>query len=295
VSPASQYAVIGDPVEHSLSPRLFEWLFAELGIAGAYAALRVPAAELASAIKRVRSGELEGVSVTLPHKETAIPFVDHLDQLATQIGAVNCLAHQAPNEVAGWNTDARGFRRALEGAGVKLGGARVLLLGAGGAARAAGFCAVEAGARSLTIANRSTERAFRLSRDLITSGMAHASQGSANPAGCALQVLAMSSPLLAQEPADIVVNATSLGLAGNEGDPLPPAISLSSRNVVLDMVYQPLDTALLARARAAGATTVDGIWMLVHQALEQLQLWTGHQLNSDIAARLHDRLAEVTQ
>src|SRR5262249_30161408 len=230
---------------------------------------------------------------TLPHKETVIPFVDHLDQLAGQIGAVNCLAHQVPDKIGGWNTDARGFRRALEGTGAKLAGARGLLLGAGGAARAAAFCAVEAGARSLTIANRSPERAFRLSRDLIISGMAHPSQGSANAAGCALQVLAMSSPLLSNESADIVVNATSVGLAGNEGDPLPREIALSGRQVVMDMVYRPLQTQLLARARAAGATTVDGLWMLVHQALEQFQLWTGRELNSDLTARLHDHLAEV--
>lgn len=299
VSPPSQYAVIGDPVEHSLSPRLFQWLFAELGIAGAYSALRVPPAELAGAVEKVRSGELDGISVTLPHKEAVTAFVDQLDPLARQIGAVNCLVHQAPGKISGWNTDGIGFRRALEAAGVKLAGARVLMLGAGGAARAATFSAVEAGARSLTIANRNVQRAFRLSRDLITGGMAHSSTESADE-GCSLQVLAMSSPLLSQEPADIVVNATSVGLRGNEGDPLPPTVPLSARTVVLDMVYRsrdgardgPLETALLSRARAAGATAVDGLWMLVYQAFEQLRLWTGRQVNSDLAARLHAHLTE---
>lgn len=294
VSARTHYAVIGDPVDHSLSPALFEWLFGEMGMAGGYSAMRVPAPALAEAVGRVRTGELAGLSVTLPHKEAIVALMDELDPLARQIGAVNCVARSS-DKLVGHNTDASGFRLALEQAGVKLAGARLLLLGAGGAARAAAFCAVQGGARSLTIANRNPERAFRLSRDLITSGMAYEPIQGSVVRGCSLNVFALPAKLLSPDPGDIVVNATSVGLRGNEGDPLPAAIELSSRQVVLDMVYRPLETPLLARARASGAIAVDGLWMLVHQALEQLRLWTGAEVPSTVAPRLRDYLRGVAR
>lgn len=316
--PRPTYAVIGDPIEHSLSPRLFAWLFGELGIDAHYTALRVPPAALAEAIGRVRRGLLAGVSVTIPHKEAVLPLLDDVHPAARRIGAVNAVVRDAAGRVRGHNTDAPGFRLALEQQGRTAGGARVLLLGAGGAARAAAYALVGAGAKSVTIANRTPARAVSLALELVEAGGAHpeadlrrrwdageraprrpdlpapASPADlADPAGkpfvtaVPLDARALAAPLA---HADVVVNATSVGLSAPAADPLPAGLRLESRQVVLDMVYRPLETALLARARAAGAVPVDGLWMLAFQALEALRLWTG-RTEPGLAPALHDLLA----
>src|SRR5690606_5937393 len=151
-APRATYAVIGDPVEHSLSPRIFARLFAELGLEGHYTALRVTPSELEEALARVRRGALAGVSVTLPHKESILPLLDDVHPLAARIGAVNCVVRTQAGTLQGFNTDLAGFRHALEEGGERLAAARVVLLGAGGAGRAAAFAAVSSGAKSVAIA-----------------------------------------------------------------------------------------------------------------------------------------------
>jgi len=289
-------------VEHSLSPRLFELLFDELGMKAGYRAFRTRPEELEQRVQSVRVGELGGLSVTLPHKETIIPLLDELSPVAALMGAVNCVARDR-QRVIGHNTDARGFELALERAGVKLAGARVLILGAGGAARAAAFSAVQAGARSVVIANRTLARAEGLAADLVASGLARADGGvsSFGPAGavtrhspsCLVSVLPLSASAMAmaQERADVVVNATSVGL-DSSADPLPESFGLDRTRAVLDMVYRPLQTALLSRASALGIVAIDGVWMLLYQALEQLRIWTSRSVPADLVARLHSTLCE---
>lgn len=315
------YAVIGDPVEHSLSPRIFALLFAELGEGAHYTALRVTDSELPEAVARVRRGVLNGLSVTLPHKETILPLLDDVHPQAARIGAVNCVVRTQAGTLQGHNTDLVGFRQALEEGGERLAAARVVLLGAGGAARAAAFAAVSSGAKSLVIANRSPERAMRLGLELVQTGLAwpegelrrHWESGErappragalrigempAGPSGKAfVSVLPLEAQALAQSiaHAEILVNATSVGLRENDADPLPAGVALHDGLTVLDMVYRPLETALLRRAKAAGATTVDGLWMLVYQALEQLRLWTGHVAAPQLGARLHAQLVQEVE
>lgn len=311
------YAVIGDPVEHSLSPRLFAILFAELGLECHYTALRVGPCDLPEAVARVRRGTLAGLSVTLPLKEAILGHLDQIHPLAARIGAVNTVVRSADGSLQGFNTDLFGFRAALEGAGRHLAAARVVLLGAGGAARAAAFAAIAAGSKSLVIANRSPERAIRLGLDLVATGLAwpegellrrwmegEKGQRQADPAGvaapsgpagkCYVSVLPLEAAQLAQpvHHADVLVNATSVGLQAPDADPLPPPCRIHPQLAVLDMVYRPIETALLRRASAAGAARVDGLWMLVHQALEQLRLWTGRTPGPEIATLLHERLRE---
>ena len=303
-------------MEHSLSPRLFRLLFDELGVQADFRALRTPPEELERRVQSVRAGELSGLSVTLPHKETIIPLLDELSPVAALMGAVNCVARDG-QRVTGHNTDARGFELALERAGVKLAGARVLILGAGGAARAAAFSAAQAGARSVVIANRTLARAEGLAADLVANGLAQADNGhrtdsradggvsSFGPGGqvsrhsavpgsapsCVVSVLPLSASALAGERTDIVINATSVGLASS-ADPLPESFRLDGTRAVLDMVYRPLQTALMSRARAVGTMAIDGVWMLVYQALEQLRIWTSRSVAADLAARLHSKLCE---
>ncbi len=307
-------------MEHSLSPRLFRHLFDELGVAATYRALRTRPEELAERVESVRSGNLGGISVTIPHKEAIIPHLDELAPIAALTGAVNCVAPLGRRRVIGHNTDGRGFELALEQAGVKLSGARVLILGAGGAARAAAFSTVKAGALSILLANRTPARAERLAQDLIASGLARGAAGQGanrfpghsvssfgpggqptrhtaaetvdtSPSGCVVSVFPLSTSALGDESVDIVVNATSVGL-DSSGDPLPEGIPLDATRAAMDIVYRPLQTRLLARARACGAAAIDGLWMLVYQALEQFRIWTSRSVPADFAARLHTLLCE---
>jgi shikimate dehydrogenase len=294
VSSRFNFAVIGDPVEHSLSPRLFRILFDELQLDADYRALRTPPLELPERVKSIRSGELSGISVTLPHKESVIPLLDDLAPSASLVGAVNCLAPDGTRRAIGHNTDGSGFQSALEQAKVKLAGARVLILGSGGAARAAAFAAAKSGARSIVLANRTEARAGRLAGDLIRSGLAREGAADKTPARgtCAVNVLPLPSASITAEIADLIVNATSVGLESEEADPLPATFQLGPRHAVLDMVYRPLETRLLRRARDSGAVAIDGLWMLIHQALEQFRLWLSGAVPGDFAARLHRELGE---
>lgn len=300
------FAVIGDPVEHSLSPRIFAHFFSELGIDAHYTALRVRPEELPSILQKLRSGVLAGLSVTLPLKEAILGLLDDLHPTARRIGAVNCVA-RVDDRLVGYNTDARGFRMALERAGFPLAGTRVVLLGAGGAARAAAFAAALAGAKSLAIANRDPARALRLVRDLCLTGWAWP-EGEAqraleeegwrpNSTGPSGQSFVAFYPLetRALQPAvsraHSLVNATSVGLESEE-TPLPEGLTLPPGLAALDMVYRPLSTAFLRQVEAAGGTGVDGLWMLLFQAAEQLRIWTGIHAPPAMVESLHHSLAE---
>lgn len=300
------YAVIGDPIEHSLSPRIFAHLFAEQGIDAHYTALRVLPHELPTILERLRSGVLAGISVTLPHKEAILPLLDELHPTARRIGAVNCVA-RVDDRLVGFNTDARGFRAALEAAGFPLAGTRLVLLGAGGAARAAAFSAALAGVKGLAIANRSPERALAIVRDLCRTGWAWPEgeaqraleleghrPGPAGPAGQSfVSYLPLEADALRQAlvHAERLVNATSVGLGSRES-PLPSGVTLPAGLAALDMVYRPLRTRFLEEVEEAGGTGVDGLWMLLYQAVEQLRIWTGAHAPTALLECLHRTLSK---
>ena len=278
------FAVIGDPVEHSLSPALFQRLFRRTGIAATYEALHVAAPALAAALSRVRTGEYAGFSVTIPHKETARAMVDETDEAASRIGAVNCVARSADGRLRGYNTDGVGLRRALEGSGTTVAGSFALVLGAGGAARAAAAALGTGGARHVVFANRTETRAMAL---------AEKARGWGVPACEVLPLTGERLPTVSGQ-ADLIVNATSVGLGSSNEDSLPAACPLRQGAVVVDMVYRPRMTALLRRAEMAGCRVVDGLWMLIYQALEQLRIWTGRTVEEGIE-QLHAELAELAR
>jgi shikimate dehydrogenase len=312
VAGVSHYAVAGDPVEHSLSPRLFRWLFGELGMNSTYSLRPVSPEALPAFVQEVRGGVLNGASITLPHKESVLQLVDRLDPLAGRIGAVNCLFRSAPGRVEGHNTDAAGFRLGLERAGVNLRGAAMLLFGAGGAARAAAASALDGGVDKLVIANRTEPRARSLAEHLSRSF------GRERIGTDPIQVIPLQTEAVAQALSEVqlVVNATSAGLLHPKvlrrspgtapalvvdatdarldpaATPLPEGCQIRSSHTVMDMVYQPLETSLLAQARRARAQAVDGLWMLIYQALEQLRLWTSETVPPSLAGRLHQELAK---
>jgi len=208
-----------------------------------------------------------GINVTIPYKEKVLTFLDEIDKEAGAIGAVNTIVVR-DGRLLGYNTDAEGFRLALEIEGrTGLPGARVLVVGAGGAARAVAFACLACGCRSLLIANRSVARARALRRALrVNFPAADIAAVATGGADWACQV----------EAAGVVVNTTPLG--GGPGDPLPvPREALRRGQTVMDIVCKPRHTPLLIAAEAAGARTVDGLQMLLHQGALAFTLWTGRE------------------
>jgi shikimate dehydrogenase len=229
-----------------------------LGLDFVYVPFRVNGADLERALSGMRALGIRGFGVSYPHKLAVIPLLDEVAPVARRIGAVNTVVND-DGHLKGHNTDWIGAVRAIEEVR-PLGGAGVLVLGAGGAARAVAFGLRERGAR-VVIANRDVAKAEALAREV---GGVPASLGD----GSAIVAHAAQS--------EIVVNATTRGMAGADPSSPLPSEALSSAHLVMDLVYKPIETELLRQARARGATVVHGGRMLLHQAAEQFELYTGH-------------------
>ena len=246
------FGLIGDPVGHSVSPPMHEAAYEALGMDARYVTFEPSSEALAAALDGADALGIRGLNVTIPYKEDVLPLVDP-DPLAERIGAVNTIDFSG--EPTGHNTDAAGVTRALGHHDVTLSGTAVVV-GAGGAGRAASF-ALAAEGMAVRIANRTVARAESLAADVPD----------ATPHG-----LDDLETLLAD--ADVLVNATSVGMEAPEETPVPGE-ALHGDLAVLDAVYEPLETRLLREAEAVGATTVDGAWMLLSQGVEAFELWTG--------------------
>ena len=268
--------VIGDPVRHSLSPALHNAAFSALGLDWTYLAFEVPSGQGADAVAAMRVLGIDGLSVTMPHKDTVAAAVDELSPAAALLGAVNCVRRDG-DRLIGENTDGAGFLRSLRTqAGVDPAGLRTVVLGAGGAARAV-IVALAADGALVTVVNRSPDAAARAAALGEAAGGA-AAEASGGPSGSAIVGGAE-----AVRDADVVVNATPLGMT--DGDPLPvDAALLSDSQIVVDLIYRPERTPLLEAAAQAGATTLNGVGMLLYQAAEQFSMWTGHDAPVDTMA-----------
>jgi len=247
-------AVIGSPVQHSLSPALHNAAFGQLQLDWVYVAFAVAPGDAARALDAVRTFGLGGLSVTMPHKELVAASVDRLDPAAAALRSVNTVVPDTDGALVGHSTDGAGFVASLDAAGHAVQGRTVCLLGAGAAARAIADALGRAGAARVAVLNR-------------TIGNAESTAALAGAMG----TVATAADV---RDADIVVNATSVGMGSPDDLPCDPAL-LRAGQVVADIVYHPRLTALLRAARAAGAHPVDGLGMLVHQAALQQQLWHG--------------------
>ena len=253
------YGVLGHPVGHSRSPEMQNAAFAEAGLDAVYLALPVPPDRLGEAVAGAHALGFQGLNVTVPHKQAAAALCVTVDRIAEDVGAVNTL-RRAAQGWEGFNTDAPACLTLLEAAGVGT-GARALLVGAGGAARAAAWALVRAGA-ALRIAARRQDSAREVSRALAPRTAA----GVAIP-----QVVAWDDLAAEAQAADVVVNGTSVGLAGQPA--ALPGVALREGQVAVDFVYG--DTAFARAARAAGARLVTGEQLLVRQGALAFILWTG--------------------
>ena len=252
------YGVIGNPIEHSLSPVMHNAAFEALGLDAIYLAFRVAEHELGDAIRGAKSLGIAGLNVTIPLKEKALAFVD-ADDIASRIGAINTIDFSTDTPT-GYNTDGIGALTVLKERVGEIRGKEVLILGAGGAARAIAFYLDTEGAR-LTIANRTEDRAAMLASSLHNADF-----------------ISLSEEELKRhiKDADILINTTSVGMYPRADATLVNAGMMHSRLVVFDIVYNPAETKLLREAKKAGVQTIiEGVKMLVYQGAASFRIWTG--------------------
>ncbi len=251
----SVYGVIGDPVRHSLSPALHNAAFAATGIDAVYVAFTVAAGSAPEAIRAMRAMNIGGLSVTMPHKTPVAHAVDEASDDVIALDAANTVLRVHGGRLRAESTDGPGCVDALVAAGCDPAGKRCMVIGAGGAGRSVVLALARHGATEIAVVNRD-------------DGRAAAALALAGPLGVRRSVDAVTD-------AEIIINATPQGM-GDAIDALPlDPERLSAGQVVNDLVYHPLDTALLSAARVRGLLTVDGLGMLLHQGARQFTLWTG--------------------
>ncbi|MBN9472139.1 MAG: shikimate dehydrogenase [Bosea sp.] len=264
--------IIGHPVAHSRSPIIHGHWLAEHGLDGSYERVDVPPGAVAAFLDRIRSGEFAGGNVTVPNKEAVLPLLDHVGETARRMGAVNTIWVE-DGKLHGDNTDAFGFLAHLDDRvpGWDARTASALILGAGGAARAVVHGLVSRGVGRIILVNRSMARAEDLAAEF--------------GAGVEARGRAEAAALVATS--DLIVNTTSLGMQGQPPLDLDLA-GLRPGTIVDDIVYVPLETALLAEARARGGVPVDGLGMLLHQAIPGFERWFG--VRPEVTPALRARL-----
>jgi shikimate dehydrogenase len=276
------YGIFGYPIGHSLSPLMHNTAFAYHGLDAVYLPFPIYPAHLEIAVKSIAALPIHGVNVTIPHKQAVMAWLDDISAEARLIGAVNTI-HLQDGRLHGYNTDGIGFLRSLAEVGSQVEDRTVILLGAGGAARAIAVQLCIAGIRRLYLANRTPTRAEALAA-FLKQNIPHAD----------ISVIAMGESSLATHLAhtDIVVNATSIGMQTH--DPMIlPSTAIGPRHLVCDIVYRPLRTLLLREAQQQGARTVDGLGMLLHQGAQAFEIWTARAFPiSLIRERLLLALAE---
>lgn len=267
--------IIGYPLRHSLSPIFQQAAIDHLGLDIVYQAWPTPQDGLAIRVTGLRTPTVLGANVTIPHKEACLPLMDELDALVEKVGALNTIVNRS-GRLHGYNTDVEGFLRALrEDAGFEPQGKRVLIAGAGGAARAVVVALAEAGAASVTVINRTFHRATRLVEEL------RAAVGE-------MQLNALpdmyASWAATAVGCHLLVNCTSVGSGGSDqekGSPVPEDV-IHPGVLVYDLIYRPAETVLMRTARQRGARVIGGLPMLIYQGAASFKIWTGLEAPVDV-------------
>jgi len=255
------FGVVGHPIQHSLSPLMHNAVFKKFGLNYSYSAFDIEKNDLELFLDRCRGGNFLGLNVTIPYKVSVIRYLDNLDENAKLINAVNTIKFE-DKILLGYNTDGLGCVRALEEANVKVKGKRILILGAGGAARAIAFqCALEGA--ELVISNRTMDKAMRLAKEIREK------------LNRRILVVNFSESSIREiiPTTDILINTTSVGMHPKvRRSPISPDV-LDPELTVMDIVYNPIETQFLKSAKRTGCKTIDGVGMFVHQGAESLKIW----------------------
>jgi len=256
---SKSFAVIGDPIDHSLSPNIHSAAFREMDLDSSYIAYRIPKGELAEGVEGLKKIKIDGFNITIPHKIEMMKYLDKIDESCSLIGAVNTVSNK-DGILKGYNTDMDGFLEPFKKKELRIADAKVLLIGAGGAARAivAGFAKEKA--KSITIANRTLEKAENLSEFSKSIGQ------EAN----AIKIEDVKD---SAKDYDIIVNATSVGLR-NESSPISLE-GINEKTIVYDIVYMPMNTDFIKKAKEKKAIIIYGYEMLLGQAVRAFEIWHG--------------------
>jgi len=263
-------AVVANPIKHSISPFIHNSAFEATNTNGVYLAWEVDATELAETVANIRRYQMYGINLSMPYKEQVIPYLDQLSEEACLIGAVNTVVNRE-GTLIGYNTDGKGFFKSLPS--FKISRKRVVLLGAGGAAKAILAQAILDGVSQISVFVRSSS--MEKTRPYLEKIQ--------NATGFRVDLFALEDIQELQDSitqADLLVNATSVGMDGSS-QPIPTSIVLPEKLMVADVIYQPFETPFLKWARNQGNHAVNGLGMLLYQAAEAFELWTGKEMPTD--------------
>ena len=263
-------AVVANPIKHSISPFIHNSAFEATNTNGVYLAWEVDAAELAETVANIRRYQMYGINLSMPYKEQVIPYLDQLSEEACLIGAVNTVVNRE-GTLIGYNTDGKGFFKSLPS--FKISKKRLVLLGAGGAAKAILAQAILDGVSQISVFVRSSS--MEKTRPYLEKIQ--------NATGFRVDLLALENIQELQDSitkADLLVNATSVGMDGSS-QPIPTSIVLPEKLMVADVIYQPFETPFLKWARNQGNQSINGLGMLLYQAAEAFELWTDKEMPTD--------------
>ena len=266
-----RFALLGEPLGHSLSPVLHKAIYRQLEIDDAsYRTVEIPSERLKSFFTGFRVGGFDGVNVTIPHKAAVIPLLDEVDSKAKLIDAVNCI-HRTDNTLTGYNTDLLGFAYSLQQNNVQIEGGEFAVLGAGGSAHSVGAVLAEGEAKTVFIVNRSTENAEALKATMLTINDA-------------VKVSIVDEDHLVERSKhlDCVINTTSVGMQPKTRQSPLKAEIFSSNTLAFDLIYNPSKTAFLKAAEKQGAEVINGMQMLVAQAVYSVEIWMGGNIVAHI-------------
>jgi shikimate dehydrogenase len=273
-----RFALLGEKLGHSLSPMLHKSIYRQLEIDDAsYRTVELPQDRLKGFFSGFRVGGFDGVNITVPHKAAVLDLLDEIDNKARVLNAVNCVNRQT-NKLVGYNTDVLGFEYSLRRNNVDVEGNKFAILGAGGSAQAVGAVLAEGEADTVLIVNRTPENAEQLKSTILQLNRS-------------AKVLIGDESMLLDFKPDCVVNTTSLGMHPEvKGSPISSAEVFNDNVVAFDLVYNPLQTEFLKMAEKGGATTINGIQMLVAQAVYSVEIWMGGNVlaHVDMAALARD-------
>ena len=263
-------AVVANPIKHSISPFIHNSAFEATNTNGVYLAWEVDATELAETVANIRRYQMYGINLSMPYKEQVIPYLDQLSEEACLIGAVNTVVNRE-GTLIGYNTDGKGFFKSLPS--FKISGKRMVLLGAGGAAKAILAQAILDGVSQIAVFVRSSS--IEKTRPYLEKIQ--------NATGFRVDLFALEDVQDLQDSitqADLLVNATSVGMDGTS-QPIPTSIVLPEKLLVADVIYQPFETPFLKWAKEQGNEAINGLGMLLYQAAEAFQLWTDKEMPTD--------------
>jgi len=263
-------AVVANPIKHSISPFIHNSAFEATNTNGVYLAWEVDATELAETVANIRRYQMYGINLSMPYKEQVIPYLDQLSEEACLIGAVNTVVNRE-GTLIGYNTDGKGFFKSLPS--FKISRKRVVLLGAGGAAKAILAQAILDGVSQISVFVRSSS--MEKTRPYLEKIQ--------NATGFRVDLFALEDIQELQDSitqADLLVNATSVGMDGSS-QPIPTSIVLPEKLMVADVIYQPFETPFLKWAKEQGNQSINGLGMLLYQAAEAFELWTGKEMPTD--------------